>query len=315
LRNGCLPPIPPIVDSVRRPRFDVASALVVIFLAGACTPPAAPPADAAPSGPPMRTTWQLRHRVVESAELRIDGQGIGQYDESTTVSLGAQGDPSAKSCSVSVSVPGQGGPDDMVGEKVATELGGRPAVRNGAGAEGAYLMWQLTDGSWVMATCDDPDDHASVSRVAAAVRLTPSSIHIPFAVDKLPAGYEVSSIGTGRDPASAHVYVGTVQPAFGLPGSDIEIAYAPRQETGQPVGRPLTINQRPALVSSEPTSPSVCVGVQAEYVCVWSYVSDTGPRPDRSGDLPVLTAIAESLRFAADLDDRSTWFAADKVFG
>jgi hypothetical protein len=59
----------------------------------------------------------------------------------------------------------------------------------------------------------------------------------------------------------------------------------------------------------------VCVFEQQRYICVSASSGDTGPYPDRSGEIPTLVRIAEGLRFAADLDDRSTWFRAESVFG
>ena len=46
-----------------------------------------------------------------------------------------------------------------------------------------------------------------------------------------------------------------------------------------------------------------------------SYISDTGPYPDRSEEILTLIRIAKALTFAKDLNDQSTWFAADRVFG
>ncbi len=83
----------------------------------------------------------------------------------------------------------------------------------------------------------------------------------------------------------------------------------------QPTGRAITVKGRPALLNEEPRSPDVCVLVQEQYVCVGTSTSDTGPYPDRSKEVPTLISIAEALTFPKDLNDRSTWFAADRVFG
>lgn len=116
---------------------------VAVMLLGGCgSDGGAPVADL--NQPAPRTTWALRHRVVESGQLKVTSTTIGPYEESTGVSLGPGG---GKSCFVSVAAPGQGGPDLMVGEKVPTQFRGDAAVRNGSGAEGAYLTWQLADGS------------------------------------------------------------------------------------------------------------------------------------------------------------------------
>ena len=69
------------------------------------------------------------------------------------------------------------------------------------------------------------------------------------------------------------------------------------------------------MLNEEPASPSLCIFEQQLYLCVSVVGSDTGPIPDRSGEIPTLIRIGEGLRFAEDLDDRSTWFAAERVFG
>jgi hypothetical protein len=116
---------------------------------------------------------------------------------------------------------------------------------------------------------------------------------------------------------SASVHVGRVRPEFGLPDSDLEISYEGRDPLRKPTGRPVTVNGRAALVDQQSRAPAVCVLIRDQdgYVCVSSSISDTGPYPDRSDAIPTLLAIAESLTFATDLHDTSTWFAADRVFG
>ncbi len=144
--------------------------LVGVCLITGCTPEAEVAAPH-PGEPSPRATWALRHRVVESSTVHIVAGGVSAYEEFTGVRVGAK---DGESCFVSVSAPGQGGPENLVGQKVSTRFEGRPALRNGSGAEGAYLMWQDADGSWVMVSCDEPDDPGPVDTVAKAVRMTPS---------------------------------------------------------------------------------------------------------------------------------------------
>lgn len=281
-----------------------------LALLGGCAGGAPRPVGPAPNQPPARTTWALHHRVVESADLHVIGHGISSYDEYTGVSLGRGGD---ESCYVSVSAPGQGGPDLMAGEKLATTFRGRPAFRNGAGAEAAYLVWQRADTSWVQVTCDPPEETGPVDIVAKAVRLSPSSIALPFGLTELPRGYEVAQIM--QDRGATKVYVGQVSAPFGSPDSDLEISYEARDPLRTPSGRAVTVGGRPALLDEEPRSPEVCVSVQERHVCVGITPSDTGPYPDRSAEVPTLLDLAAHLTVADDLDDRSTWMAAEDVFG
>ena len=69
------------------------------------------------------------------------------------------------------------------------------------------------------------------------------------------------------------------------------------------------------MLSEDRENPGVCVLVQQRYVCVSAHSGDTGPYPDRSKEIPTLLTIAEGLRFPDDLEDRSTWFRAESVFG
>jgi hypothetical protein len=292
-----------------RRRCSLAVTAALVLLAGCTGDGRNQAVDLQPGGPPARTTWTLRHQVVESEHLKIISSSAGQYDESTGLSLVASGD---ESCYVTLSVPGQGGPDNKVGEKVTTQFRGRTAIRDGAGSEGPYLMWQVSGGSWLEVACEDS---RSVDVAAAAVRLRASTLALPFEVASLPEGYQVAQIMQDRQHGSTDVYVGRVQPQFGLPDSDLQISLEGQDRLREPSGRAVTVNGLPALVSEEPRSPQVCVSVQAHHVCVGITASDTGPYPDRSAELPTLLAIAEQLRYAPDLEDRSTWFPAQDVFG
>lgn len=298
---------------VNRRRAALLIVTVLVATSG-CTGPADPPVEVDRTGPPLRTSWALTHTVGESKNLRVIGTQISHYEESTQVAGGRDASGSDPGCGVTVSAVGQGGPDNVVGEQIATQVRGRPAIRNGAGAEYAYLMWVLDDGRWVTVSCNDSDDRASVDAVAPRVQIRPASIALPFDLDRLPDGYLVDFIAQDPDRGTT-VSVGHLQPEFGLPDSELEISYGGYTSRLQPTGRTITVNGRPARLSDNPRFPGVCVFVPTGQVCVWSSSSDTGPYPDRSGEIPAIVAIAESMRFAADLDDRSTWFTADRVFG
>ncbi|WP_375425636.1 hypothetical protein [uncultured Friedmanniella sp.] len=289
------------------PRRSSLAVVAALALLTGCGGPADLMVDRPLDQPDVRTTWALRHRVVESDGLRITHRSISAFEESTGVSLGPGQDDS---CYVSVSAPGQGGPDNKVGEKVATRFKGRPAVRDGAGAEGPYLMWRLGGDSWVEVSCLEP---GPIDTVAAAVRLTHSSVTLPFGLDSLPEGYQLAQIEQDLGRGTTDLYVGRVE--LGLPDSDLQISLLGPEVLRAPAGRTVTIQGLPALLDDKPTSPRVCVPVQSHHICVGITPSDTGPYPDRSAEIPTLLAIAEQLSYAADLDDRSTWTPAEKFFG
>lgn len=112
-------------DSMRSRRFTLLVVTTTATLVVACAAPSDRPVEAEPNRPPTRTGWALQHRLLESEDLHVTGSRVGHYDESTGVSVG-RSDGGTESCSVSVSVPGRGGPNRMVGEKLSTQVQGRP---------------------------------------------------------------------------------------------------------------------------------------------------------------------------------------------
>ncbi|GAB2572817.1 hypothetical protein [Microlunatus antarcticus] len=291
---------------------SLAGAATAVLLVG-CGVPLQRPTDVGEQAPPgpTREHWALSHRVPGSTSVRVVGQRVDAYAESTTVSLGRDASGAEVRCSVSVSAPGWGGPENMVGEKVPTTVQGRPAVRNGAGAEGDYLIWQRADGAWTQSMCEDEGQSAFQDRLAEIVVDEPSEILLPFDVS-LPAGLEVSSVEQDVPSGETTVRlagagrVGTEEGALVLSFDG---------ELDQPEGRKTVINGRPAMIDETARFPGVCLDVQGHDVCVRTDASDTGPYPDRSAELPMIMALAESLRFPDDLEDRSSWTAAQDVFG
>jgi hypothetical protein len=177
-------------------------------------------------------------------------------------------------------------------------------------------MWQHAGDAWTQVACSGSGQRRFVDALADAVQFRSSSILLPFDLDALPEGHGLSSIHSDLSQASTEVYFGVVNPAFGHADPDSVISYeAGPEPLRHPTGRPITVNGRNAMLNEDREDPSVCVFEQQRYICVSAYSGDTGPYPDRSGEIPTLLRIAEGLRFAADLDDRSTWFRAESVFG
>lgn len=297
-------------------RTMLAVAAGAAALAGCASPGDPIPADPVPDPgkPPTRATWVLGHRVRPTAGLEVVAKSVGPYDESTTVRLGPGPDRRDRECFVTLSALGQGGPDNQVGEKLPTTVQGRPGLRSGAGAEGDYLMWQTGAGTWVMASCDGDDRVAQTAAVAEAVELRTTSLSVPFDPGPLPEGYEISSVTQDIDAKTATVYLSTVQPSYDVDTS-IGIFYEGADPLHLPGGRGITVAGRPAVLDDQPRDPEVCVAVQTRNVCVSSVSSDTGPYPDRTGQIPTLLDIAEGLRYAPDLEDLSTWFDAEQALG
>ncbi|HYI58699.1 MAG TPA: hypothetical protein VEX66_11055 [Microlunatus sp.] len=277
-----------------------------------CTASHSAPEEMYTPDPNPRTHWELRHRVVDASGLQVIGQHLAHREESTTVAVAASGITPADECSVLVSEPGVGGPDNKVGDKISTTFDGHPAVRNGAGAEGDYLVWQLDDGSWAEVSCSALGSRATIDRVAAAVAFEPTTIRIPVDVE-LPSGYRPASVDVDLSAPGSRVYLERTEPTSGP--SDLLIMVGVRELSPQPTGEPRRIGGRPALVHSDDVGAVVWVQQQDRWVYVGTVPSDTGPYPDRSNEIPVLEEIAESVSFPEDLAVPGTWFSAENVFG
>lgn len=265
------------------------------------------PEETASPDPQARTHWELRHRVVDGPGVEVTEQWLSGQEEGTSVAL-VGADQQREDCSVGVGSPAGPGPENMVGEKIETTFNGRPAVRNGVDAEGDYLMWQLPDQSWVTVSCSDEDSRESIDRVAAAVELAPTTIRVPVDLE-VPDGVRPSLITVDSTSSTARIYLdATGDDERG----DLVIMV---EDHDRPAGESTTISGRPAVVDDTKTSPVVWVQEQGTWIYVGASTGDTGPYPDRSGELPTIRALAESLTFARDLSAPTTWFPAQDVFG
>lgn len=297
----------------------VTAAVLSLTVAGCTLPPPLPPDalhESPHEGPPARTHWELRHRLLDTKGLRVVGQQLDAGGESSTVRLIDAATAVSQECYVALSVPGEGGPDNRVGQQLSTTYEGHPAVRGrtSGGAESDYLMWQLDDDSWVEVSCDGSDPETSIQRVAAAVDLQPTPIVIPFDVE-LPDGYGVAGIVVDLERPSGRVHVGRTGRSPWSPEAELDLAYGAPELSTEPPGEPTTLGGRPARVDDAKTSPAVWVQEQGRWLYVGVTASDTGPYPNRRAELPAMRSIAEDLSPATDLGDTSTWLTADGVFG
>lgn len=278
----------------------------------ACSGPTVPmPDETFAPDPHARTHWVMRHRVITGPGIEVTTQTLADQHESTGVVVVNAATHQRDDCDVRVSDPGQGGPGNMVGEKIETTFDGRPAVRNGAGAEGDYLMWQLPDSSWVEVSCSDLGARTSTDRLASAVELTPTAVPVPVDFD-VPDGVRPLLVSVDLTTSSAQIYLDASRTGD---RGDLSIMAGHPEERPNPDGQSTTIAGRPAVVFDGRRSPMIWVQEQDRWTLVAAATSDTGPYPDRSGELPTVRALAESLTFARDLSDPTTWFPAEEVFG
>ena len=293
-----------------RPRRRCLGAVLAAVVLAGCGAGSSQPAEE-PLGP-VREHWQLGQSVPESSTVRVVGQRLDGYSESSRVSFSTGRDGATTECAVTFYVPGWGGPENKVGEQVPTTVQGRPGVRNGAGAEGDYLIWQRPDGTWAESSCEDEGSSAFQDRLAALVTDEPSDVLLPFDVEALPRGLRATSIQRDLGTGETTVRASGRAEDFGRTRTDLVLTFdGPFDEPG----RATVIGGHPATVNESPKFPGLCLEVQGHDVCVGADSDDTGPYPDRSDELPVMTALAEALRFPDDLADRSSWFPAQDVFG
>jgi hypothetical protein len=293
-----------------RPKSCCLWPVFAAMVLGGCGAHVSQPADD-PSGP-VREHWQLSHRVPESSTVRVVGHRLDDYSESSRVSFSTSRNGAEAVCSVSFYVAGWGGPENKVGEQVPATVRGRPAVRNGAGAEGDYLIWQRSDGTWAESICDDEGLRVFQDRLADIVTNKPSDLVLPFDVMALPPGLRATSIEQDLRSGETTVYVSGRATKFGHTQTSLVLTF---DGAFDEPGRATVIGGYPATVDETPKFPGLCLKVQGHDVCVGAESDDTGPYPDRSAELPVMTAVAETLRFPVDVDDRSSWFPAQDVFG
>lgn len=298
--------------SSRRGHLVGLSAGLLLALTTACSGTTTPePNETASPEAPARTHWELRHRVIDSPGIEVTEQWLADQEEGTSVALVSGAAQQREDCSVAVGSPAGPGPENMVGEKIKTTFKGRPAVRNGVDAEGDYLMWQSTDQSWVTVSCSEEDSRESIDRVAAAVDLEPTTIRVPVDLE-IPDGVRPSLVSVDLANSSARIYL---DPTRTSDRGDLVIMVEDHDRSERPGGESTTIAGRSAVIDDSEISPVIWVQEQGTWIYVGASTSDTGPYPDRSGELPIIRTLAESLSFARDLSDPTTWFPAEDVFG
>ena len=278
----------------------VAVAAAVSLSVAGCTASPPLPTETPHPGPPARTHWELRHRLLDTAGLRVVGQQLDAAGESTTVRLTDAATAVSEDCYVALSVPGEGGPENRVGEQTGTTYDGHPAVRSGAGAEADYLLWRLEDDSWVEVSCGRFDSWTSIERVAAAVDLEPTPIMIPFDVE-LPDGYGVAAISNDLDQPSGRVHLGRLGRQPWSPEAELDVAYGAPELSTDPPGNPTTLAGRQARVDDTKTSPAVWVQEQGRWIFVGVTPATRARTRTARPSCRRCESLAERISFADDL--------------
>jgi hypothetical protein len=178
------------------------------------------------------------------------------------------------------------------------------------------LAWQYAPNSWAVAQWGEggPAARAAVQRLAAAVRIGPRPVPVPFTIDSLPSTVdERVALWLWDQPATQ------IQVSFGataahepdpfdwLAGITIDLTH---QRNFRPKPTPsnavisILVNGRSVLWVSEQH------GLVSEiYPDWWLEVRQLEPRSLKFTQADFL-AVARSMRFATNIADRSTWFDA-----
>ncbi len=77
----------------------VGAAVLSLTVAGCTALPTPAPVETPHDGPPARTHWELRHRILDTKGLSVVGQQIDAGGESTTVRLTDAATPSPRTAS------------------------------------------------------------------------------------------------------------------------------------------------------------------------------------------------------------------------
>jgi hypothetical protein len=183
-------------------------------------------------------------------------------------------------------------------------------------ARAPMLAWQWAPNSWAVAQWGEggPAARAAVQRLAAAVRIGPRPVLVPFTIDSLPATVdERVALWLWDQPATL------LQVSFGetaahepdpfdwLAGITIDLTH---QRNFRPKPTPsnavisILVNGRSVLWVPEQH------GLVSEiYPDWWLEVRQLMPRSKKFTQADFL-AVARSMRFATNIADRSTWFDA-----
>jgi hypothetical protein len=271
----------------RRWRTALPTAIAVIVVALVAVPTIVRPHW--PVTVRLAGTWRYSHEVRLRPGWQIAERTIEENVETTRLLV-----PSATGtlveCTVVVAVAGL--PPNRDGQINATRVGGRPAeIVTGADNEIA-LDWEYASNAWASVACDPvaaSDDDLRLS-IATAVRFGERRQLLPFTLTRLPAGYQISSVGEGFVQAAGFAR----GPVVWLTPVDV---------AGGAV--PMFIGADPAPVDS--SFVTECLD-RARMVCLNAHQ----PGEESAIRVPLRSVAATRglIRLAADPSNRSTWMDA-----
>jgi hypothetical protein len=288
----------------------VAAALVLVIVGGATLPAlrAFRPLPARSAG-----DWSYALSVVPPDGWQIASHALTAHQESIEIA----GEPGR--CEVLASLPAAAARDRIEVPRSSQRvwIQGRP-VRYAEDDGVSRIFWPYADGGEVSLTCDGmPDARAFTLELAERLEFRPGQgLRVPVVFGTVPDGlhpaYAASDqdqliIGmiTGEDLENPGTYL-----IVGLFSGVFEDATLTRT-------RPATVNGAPAELRTSDGMALLCLPPDSSRpICVGSGVETDEEPPDAEARAALgasirrVQAVADQLRIAPDLEDRSTWIDA-----
>lgn len=263
-----------------------------------------------PVTPRAPGVWHFNHEVRPADGWAVVVRGLSPRVELTELDPpGASGDP--KKCFVTVHVAG--GYDRREIEPLeTTTVRGRNAFFALDEAASPFLAWEYGTDAWSTVLCTAADlDRAELRAIASWVRFGRSAARLPFALDQVPAGYEIAGLTEYVRNQTAEVTLGRKV----LQRGDVHIIVA------APLSGDSVSSQGERVVVDGVSGrllggsdPRLCLFPDARSLCLitfWPGGEWPEPKPTPIGAEPILLGLARHIRFAPELADIDTWFEAE----
>ena len=255
-----------------------------------------------PVTPRAPGTWHFNHEVQPADGWAVVARGLSPRVELTELDPpGASGDP--KKCFVTVHVAG--GYDRREIEPLeTTTLRGRNAFFALDEAASPFLAWEYGSDAWTTVLCTSTDlDRAELRSIASWVRFGRSAARLPFALDQVPAGYQIAGLTEYVRNQTAEVTLGRKV----LQRGDVHIIVAAPLSADNVglQGERVAVDGVPGRLTRG-GDPRLCLYPGTQSLCLitfWPGGEWPEPAPEPVGAERILLGLARQLRFAPDLGD------------
>lgn len=195
----------------------------------------------------------------------------------------------------------------------AVRVNGKPGWYGPSREDGARaISWRYAPAAVASLQCSPTQSDQWLLAAAQSATFAPNAFPVPYRLTELPAGLALAGVATYPldEPAAGYASALAIAPA-GL-GEDSEQAIylslpGDRPETRNP--RTIRVVGSEAVLATEDGRLTLCVPVQRTNACLQTS-AETDDVGSDDQQVRRLTEIAARVEFAADLDDRGTWFDA-----